>query len=158
MIAILVLEFKFHESGSGKGGVVWRDVQAMGGLVLDLHLVPQVVANIVWDVSGEQAALSKPFYVGMAMVRAVPHVYDLCRRLRFTVPLMADVYLYADPEWEWFSGCADVVVPCLVMVLAMVVWMQQRWGGRCVLPRRWRTLLEQPQYEKVNRLLTDCSL
>lgn len=129
----------------GDQGGLWWGVKAYGGLLLDFHLFPQVVGNILWGAK-EQAPLSKPFYFGMAFVRSLPHIYDLCRRFQF-LPAFSDMYLYANPEWDFYSITSDVSIPCGILLLAILVYMQQRWGGRCVLPRRWRGGFE---YEKVS--------
>lgn len=126
-------------------GGLWWDIKAYGGLLLDFHLFPQVVGNILWGAK-EQAPLSKPFYFGMALVRSLPHIYDLCRKFRF-IPAFTDMYLYANPEWDFYSVTSDILIPLGILLLAIIVYMQQRWGGRCVLPRRWRNRFE---YEKVD--------
>lgn len=81
----------------------------------------------------------------MALVRSLPHIYDLCRKFRF-IPAFTDMYLYANPEWDFYNITSDILIPAVILLLAMLVYMQQRWGGRCVLPRRWRSRFE---YEKV---------
>ncbi|KAG0608112.1 hypothetical protein M758_8G079100 [Ceratodon purpureus] len=129
---------------SNEGGL-WWDITAYGGLLLDFHLFPQVVGNVLWGAK-EQAPLSKYFYFGMALVRSLPHVYDLCRQFKF-IPSFADSYMYANPEWDFYSVTSDILIPFIILVLAILVYMQQRWGGRCVLPRRWRSSFE---YEKVD--------
>jgi hypothetical protein len=112
---------------------------------LDFHLFPQVVGNVLWGAK-EQAPLSKPFYFGMALVRSLPHIYDLCRKFRF-IPAFTDMYIYANPEWDFYSVTSDILIPLVILLLAIMVYMQQRWGGRCLLPRRWRSTFE---YEKVD--------
>ncbi|CAM6062986.1 unnamed protein product [Sphagnum tenellum] len=122
----------------------WWDLKAYGGLLLDFHLFPQVVANVLWGAK-EQAPLAKAFYFGMAVVRSLPHIYDLCRTFRF-VPTYSDMYMYANPEWDFYSAAWDIVIPCGTLLLASLIYMQQRWGGRCILPARWRSFFG---YEKV---------
>lgn len=129
---------------SNQGGL-WWDIKAYGGLLLDFHLFPQVVGNILWGAK-EQAPLSKPFYFGMALVRSLPHIYDLCRKFRF-IPAFTDTYIYANPEWDFYSVTSDILIPLVILLQAVMVYMQQRWGGRCLLPRRWRSTFE---YEKVD--------
>lgn len=142
-----LLGFKPYEGQflwrSNTGGL-WWDIKAYGGLLLDFHLFPQVVGNVLWGAK-EQAPLSKVFYLGMALVRSLPHIYDLCRKFRF-IPAFTDMYLYANPEWDFYNITSDILIPAVILLLAMLVYMQQRWGGRCVLPRRWRSRFE---YEKV---------
>lgn len=129
----------------GNEGGLWWDIKAYGGLLLDFHLFPQVVGNVIWGAK-EQAPLSKPFYFGMALVRSLPHIYDLCRKFKF-IPAFADTYLYANPEWDFYSVTSDILIPVVILLLAVMVYVQQRWGGRCLLPRRWRSSFE---YEKVD--------
>lgn len=129
----------------GNEGGLWWAITAYGGLLLDLHLLPQVVGNVLWGAK-EQAPLSKPFYFGMALVRSLPHLYDLCRQFQF-IPSFAESYAYANPKWDFYSVSSDIIIPSIILLLAVMVYMQQRWGGRCLLPRRWRSSFE---YEKVD--------
>jgi len=143
----------------GNQGGVWWDVHAYIGLLLDFHLLPQVMANVLWDESAPQAPppLLKLFFMGTALVRSLPHLYDLCRQFRF-LPSFSDTYLYANPESEFYSVCADVAIPLVVMLLALLVAVQQRFGGRCVLPRRWRSRLQKQEYERVENPIADITL
>lgn len=169
LIAILphaVLRFKPYERGflwRGNQGGMWWDVHAYVGLLVDFHLLPQVMANALWDESASTTTtpqappLTKLFFMGAALVRSVPHLYDLCRQFRF-IPSFSDMYLYANPEWEFYSVCADVAIPLVVMLLALLVAVQQTFGGRCVLPRRWRSRLEKQEYERVENSIADFAL
>lgn len=130
---------------TGNDGGLWWAIKAYGGLLLDFHLFPQVVGNILWGAK-EQAPLSRPFYFGMALVRSLPHIYDLCRMFKF-IPAAPNMYMYANPEWDFYSITSDILIPSVILLLAILVYMQQRWGGQCLLPRRWRSRFE---YEMVD--------
>ncbi|KAH6775645.1 hypothetical protein C2S52_013206 [Perilla frutescens var. hirtella] len=121
---------------------VWGDLRCYGGLVLDGFLVPQIILNIL---SGSaEKALSQPFYIGTSVVRLVPHAYDQYRAHNYPeYDLKAATYYYANPAADFYSTAWDIIISCGVVGLAVVVFVQQRCGGRCILPQRLEL------YEKV---------
>lgn len=119
------------------------DFKSYGGLVLDGFLLPQILLNVVWDLREKPLACS--FYIGTTFVRLLPHAYDLYRSHSY-VPQLAGSYIYANPGADFYSTYWDVIIPCGGLVLATVVYLQQRFGGRCFLPQR---LGELKVYEKV---------
>jgi len=47
------------------------------GLVQDFFLLPQIIGNILWQINCKP--LRKAYYVGITVVRLLPHVYDNVR-------------------------------------------------------------------------------
>ncbi|KAJ6695898.1 FAMILY PROTEIN putative (DUF2921)-RELATED [Salix koriyanagi] len=122
---------------------LWADLRSYGGLVLDGFLFPQILLNIFHNKA--ENALSRFFYVGNTFVRLLPHAYDLYRA-HFYVEDFDGSYMYAEPGGDYFSTAWDVIIPLVTLLFAAVVYLQQRFGGRCFMPKR---LQETEGYEKV---------
>ncbi|XP_074573303.1 uncharacterized protein LOC141829677 [Curcuma longa] len=107
------------------------------GLVLDGFLLPQIVFNH-FQKSKERASttLTPFFYVGITLTRALPHLYDAYRKRRYANAVDDSSRLYARADGEFYSVVWDVVVPCGGMLLAVIVGLQQRFGGGFMVPRR----------------------
>ncbi|KAK8648432.1 hypothetical protein V6N13_129184 [Hibiscus sabdariffa] len=108
--------------------------RAYAGLILDAFLFPQIVFNMF--LNSKEQALSRFFYIGITLVRLVPHGYDLYRTHNHVN--MTDSYIYADPTADYYSTAWDVIIPMLGLFFAAIVYLQQRLGGRCFLPKRFR--------------------
>lgn len=109
------------------------------GLVLDGFLLPQIVFNL-FQKSKERASktLTPFFYVGITLTRALPHLYDAYRKRRYVNSVDGSSTIYARAaDGEFYSVAWDVVVPCGAMLLAVVVGLQQRFGGGFLVPRRF---------------------
>lgn len=122
----------------------WGGLRSYAGFILDGFLFPQVLFNIFH--SSKEDALSRWFYIGTTLVRLLPHAYDLYRVHNYATMEVEGSYLYANPRADFYSTAWDIIIPCVGMVLAVIIWLQQRFGGRCVLPRRFR---DSVAYEKV---------
>ncbi|XP_073313601.1 uncharacterized protein [Primulina huaijiensis] len=123
---------------------LWGYLRSYAGLILDGFLLPQISLNTF---SGSSAkALSNPFYIGISAVRLVPHAYDQYRAHNFPRTIVNGTYYYANPAADFYSTAWDVIIPCGVIALVVIVFLQQRRGGRLILPRRFREL---ELYEKV---------
>ncbi|KAG6503039.1 uncharacterized protein LOC121986573 [Zingiber officinale] len=107
------------------------------GLVLDGFLLPQIVFNL-FHKSKERASMTLTpfFYVGITLTRALPHLYDAYRKRRYVNAVDDSSTLYARADGEFYSVAWDVVVPCGGMLLAVIVGLQQRFGGGFLVPRR----------------------
>ncbi|XAR68336.1 hypothetical protein NMG60_11003428, partial [Bertholletia excelsa] len=137
ILIVLLLNYKSTDSYYP----LWGSIRSYGGLVLDGFLLPQILLN-VFRISTEKA-LCGSFYMGTTLVRLLPHAYDLYRTQReFDGPY----YIYADRSTDLYSTAWDIVISCGVVLLAVVLYLQQRFGGRCFLPRRFK---EVAAYEKV---------
>ncbi|KAG6421339.1 hypothetical protein SASPL_117890 [Salvia splendens] len=124
---------------------VWGDLRSYAGLILDGFLVPQILLNVVRG--SAERALSRSFYIGTSAVRLVPHAYNQYRAHSFSKFDLNATYYYANPAADMYSTAWDIIIPCGVIALAVVVFVQQRHGGRCILPKRLMRGLEM--YEKV---------
>eukprot|EP01018_Ginkgo_biloba_P004091 Gb_23466 [translate_table: standard] len=95
------------------------------GLVQDFFLLPQIVGNILWQVDGQP--LGKLYYIGVTTLRLLPHIYDYLRSPVFN-PYFADEYEFANPSSDFYSKFGDIAIPVIAVVLAIVVYIQQRWN------------------------------
>ncbi|KAK8622730.1 hypothetical protein V6N13_117634 [Hibiscus sabdariffa] len=59
---------------------------------------------------------------------------------------VADSYIYADPTADYYSTAWDFIIPMVGLFFAATVYLQQRFGGRCFLPKRFR---ESVVYEEL---------
>ncbi|XP_051151834.1 uncharacterized protein LOC127265861 [Andrographis paniculata] len=117
-------------------------LRSYGGLILDGFLLPQVLLNAVGGrAAGEM--LSPSFYAGITVVRLVPHAYDVYRAHSYPVSGAGGSYYFANPAGDFYSTGWDVVIPCGMILMAAGVFMQQRYGGRCILPVRFRGVYEK---------------
>ena len=95
------------------------------GLVREWFLLPQVMGNAVWRVNCRP--LRKSYYAGITGMSLLPHVYGFLR------PPPA-VGMYPAPKeaqdgaMDLYSKVGGVVVPVMAVVLALLVYVQQRWN------------------------------
>ncbi|KAL3631416.1 hypothetical protein CASFOL_024400 [Castilleja foliolosa] len=129
---------------------LWGDLRSYAGLILDGFLFPQILLN-VFGGSAEKV-LARSFYVGTSAVRLVPHAYNQYRVHNYPTYGLNGTYYYANPGADLYSTAWDVLIPCGVIVLAVIVFLQQRNGGRWILPQRFREL---ELYEKVPTLVDE---
>ncbi|KAK8607950.1 hypothetical protein V6N13_023394 [Hibiscus sabdariffa] len=123
----------------------WSDLKSYGGFVIDGFLLPQIVLNM-FSKSNEKA-LAASFYIGTTLVRLLPHGYDLYRAHSFSGYLDLS-YIYANHKMDFYSTAWDIIIPCGGLLLAIFISLQQRFGGQCLLPKRFRT--DDAVYEKVS--------
>ncbi|CAA7013759.1 unnamed protein product [Microthlaspi erraticum] len=96
------------------------------GLVQDFFLLPQVIANFMWQIDSMQP-LRKLYYLGITLVRLFPHVYDY---MIGSVPdpyFIGEEHEFVNPNLDFFSKFGDVAIPVTAILLAVVVFVQQRW-------------------------------
>ncbi|GJR00847.1 verprolin like protein [Tanacetum coccineum] len=119
----------------------WSELKSYVGLVLDAYLIPQIMFNLFCDTNGP--ILTPLYYVGSTMVRLLPHAYDLYR-----THSSSWVYdkIYANPGMDYYSTMWDVVVCLGGLICVAVIYVQQRFGGRSVMPKRYR---DSVLYQKV---------
>ncbi|KQK04943.1 uncharacterized protein LOC106866218 [Brachypodium distachyon] len=122
----------------------WEDLVSYGGLILDGFLLPQVILNVFS--ASKVRALSPGFYIGSALIRALPHVYDVFRARHF-VPSLRPSYIYASSHDDLFSLAWDIVIPCGAVLLALLLFFQQRLGGTFFLCSKNR---KSSEYEMVS--------
>ncbi|CAE5960057.1 unnamed protein product [Arabidopsis arenosa] len=96
------------------------------GLVQDFFLLPQVIANVMWQIDSRQP-LRKLYYFGITLVRLFPHAYD------YIVGSVPDPYFigeeheFVNPNFDFFSKFGDIAIPVTAILLAVIVFVQQRW-------------------------------
>ncbi|KAH7546005.1 hypothetical protein FEM48_Zijuj01G0155000 [Ziziphus jujuba var. spinosa] len=127
----------------------WEDLKSYAGLVLDGFLLPQILFNLFLH-SGEKALIPF-FYIGTTMVRLLPHAYDLFRAHSSAWYLDLS-YIYANHRMDFYSTAWNIIIPCGGLLFAVVIFLQQRFSGRCIVPRRFR---ESSVYEKVPVISND---
>ncbi|KDP45930.1 hypothetical protein JCGZ_11833 [Jatropha curcas] len=120
------------------------DLRSYAGLVLDCFLFPQIIFNIF--LNSREKALSSFFYMGTTLVRLIPHAYDLYREHYYFDDLDWS-YMYAEKAADFFSTAWDVIIPLGGLFLAATIYLQQRNGGRCFLPKKFK---EPEVYEKLS--------
>ncbi|XP_057955399.1 uncharacterized protein LOC131149190 [Malania oleifera] len=125
---------------------VLHDLRSFAGLVSDGFLFPQILLNMFGNSKGKY--LSHSFYIGTTLIRMLPHAYDLYRAHTFTRDFdeYMDTYIYANPGADLYSTAWDVIIACGCLLFAVIIYLQQRFGGRCILPQRFRV---SEEYEKV---------
>ncbi|XP_051128898.1 uncharacterized protein LOC127249886 [Andrographis paniculata] len=124
-----------------KNRSLWGGFKSYAGLILDGFLLPQMLFNIFSD--SNVKALATPFYVGTTLVRLLPHAYDLYRSRS---SILSFNYIYANPRLDYYSTAWDLVISIAGLVFVAVIYLQQRYGGRCLLPK---ALWQKFSYEKV---------
>ncbi|RVW93131.1 hypothetical protein CK203_031377 [Vitis vinifera] len=125
------------------------DLRSYAGLVLDGFLFPQILLNMF--TSSTVKALSIHF-IWNHFVRLLPHTYDLYRAHNNAISFNGS-YIYANPGADFYSTAWDVII-LVGSAVFCYHFLQQRFGGRCILPKRFREL---EAYEKipVNHLFTE---
>lgn len=114
---------------------LWGDLKSYAGLILDGFLLPQIIFNLFFN--SREKALSPSFYVGTTVVRLLPHVYNLY--MAYSSSWNFDLsYLYANPRMDFFSKSWDLMIPFFGLLFVALIYLQQRFGGRCILPKRFR--------------------
>ncbi|XP_022717738.1 uncharacterized protein LOC111276227 [Durio zibethinus] len=114
----------------------WDDLKSYAGLISDSFLLPQILLNMFSN--SRKNALSPSFYIGMSLVRLLPHVYDLYCDHGYVQ--YEGTYIYENPAEDFFSTAWDVIISLGVLLFTAIMYLQQRFGGRCILPRRFRGL------------------
>ncbi|KAK9681967.1 hypothetical protein RND81_10G040200 [Saponaria officinalis] len=112
----------------------WGDIKSYAGFILDAFLVPQIMFNVFSD--SNERALSVPYFVGTTIVRLLPHGYDLFRAHSSSWSF-DPWYIYADPGMNFYSTTWDILISCLGIVFVILVYLQQRYGGRWFVPKRF---------------------
>nr|XP_027102663.1 uncharacterized protein LOC113723903 [Coffea arabica] len=126
----------------------WGDLKSFAGLIRDGFLFPQVLFNLFCDT--RERALAPSFYVGTTLVRLLPHVYDLYRA--HSSVLFSLNKIYANPRLDYYSTAWDIIICGVGLLLAFLIFLQQTFGGRFLLPKRFRQNLV---YERVPVVNTD---
>ncbi|KAI3804814.1 hypothetical protein L1987_26641 [Smallanthus sonchifolius] len=140
--AMLLVNWKNNNDTSQR--FIWGNLRSYAGLTLDGFLFPQLILNIFQISKGN--ALSHSFYVGTTFVRLLPHAYDLYRGQKYISHQFDSLYIYANPRAGFYSPSWDIVIVCGGLVFAVIVFLQQCFGGRFMFPTRFQGRVE---YETV---------
>ncbi|TVU33262.1 hypothetical protein EJB05_25053, partial [Eragrostis curvula] len=118
----------FEAQGTSPPQTHTRDlvVERYVGAVKEWFLLPQVIGNAVWRVNCKP--LAARYYAGVTAVWLLPHVYGYLR---------PPVVHGARPDAQhgalgFYSNAVAVTVPVVGVVLALAVYVQQRWNYRIV--------------------------
>lgn len=125
---------------------LWKDLKSYGGLMLDAFLLPQILFNGFSN--SDSKALAVSFYCGNSIVRLLPHAYDLYRSRSYG-KILDWSFIYANHKMDYYSTAWDIIILCIGFLFAFLIFLQQRFGGRCFIPKRFR---ENVGYEKVVEL------
>ncbi|PRQ31326.1 hypothetical protein RchiOBHm_Chr5g0034231 [Rosa chinensis] len=116
-----------------------------GCLVLDSFLFPQILLNIFCQ--SKENALSVWFYIGTTVARVLPHAHALYRAHSPANDQFDDFsYNYPAPVADLFSIAWNAIIPLEGVLFAGIIYLQQRFGGRCIAPGKLR---EVGIYKKV---------
>ncbi|CAL9195304.1 unnamed protein product [Musa hybrid cultivar] len=108
---------KVHEWGN--------QLEEYVGLIQDFFLLPQIIGNFLWQIDCKP--LKKTYYIGMTVVRLLPHVYDFIRAPVFN-PYFSEQYEFVNPSLDFYSKFGDIAIPVTAAVFVVVVYVQQRWN------------------------------
>lgn len=95
------------------------------GLIQDFFLLPQIIGNFLWQINGKP--LRKAYYMGITVVRLLPHVYDYMRAPVFN-PYFSQEYEFVNPSLDFYSKFGDVAIPVTAAALASIIYVQQKWN------------------------------
>ncbi|KAM1758562.1 hypothetical protein ACFX11_007682 [Malus domestica] len=119
-------------------------LKSYAGLVMDGFLLPQILLNMFCE--SKEKALSVWFYIGTTFVRGLPHAYDLLRAHNSARRQWNHSHIYASSAVDFYSTAWDVLIPFGGLLFAGIIFLQQKFGGLCVLPPKLRDFVA---YEKV---------
>ncbi|KAF5179522.1 Duf2921 family protein [Thalictrum thalictroides] len=112
-------------SGNSVALQEWEtELEEYVGLIQDFFLLPQIVGNLLWQIHCKP--LRKFYYMGITSVRLLPHIYDYWRAPVFN-PYFSEEYEFVNPTLDFYSKFGDVAIPVIALVLAILVFIQQRW-------------------------------
>ncbi|CAA0839122.1 Protein of unknown function (DUF2921 [Striga hermonthica] len=95
------------------------------GLVQDFFLLPQVIANFMWRI--QDKPLGMVYFSGLTSVRLFPHLYDYISA-PVQNPYLSEEYEFVNPQLDFYSKIGDVAILLTAVLLAIAVYVQQRWG------------------------------
>lgn len=95
------------------------------GLIQDFFLLPQIIGNVIWEI--HHKPLRKLYFMGITVVRVLPHIYD-CIRSPIANPYFSEQYQFVNPQLDFFSKFGDVAISLVAILLAVTVYVQQRWN------------------------------
>ncbi|KAJ7951848.1 DUF2921 family protein [Quillaja saponaria] len=95
------------------------------GLIQDFFLLPQIIGNFVWQIDCKP--LRNLYFIGITVVRLLPHIYDYIQS-PVPNPYLSENYEFVNPNFDFYSKFGDISIPVTAIVLALTVYIQQRWS------------------------------
>ncbi|KAG0461508.1 hypothetical protein HPP92_021805 [Vanilla planifolia] len=95
------------------------------GLIQDFFLLPQIIGNFLWRIDCKP--LRKVYYVGITVVRILPHIYDYIGAPVFN-PYFSQEYEFVNPNLDFYSKLGDVAISIAATVFALILFIQQKWS------------------------------
>ncbi|KAL5701881.1 (E3-independent) E2 ubiquitin-conjugating enzyme [Ranunculus cassubicifolius] len=154
---LLQIFWSLRFSDENKKGLMTAEKKAFY-VLFPLYLVGAFIAwGIHWKNTSHEAvwrhgispskvkSLHPAFYVGITSVHLIPHAYDLYRAHNYA-QYYGESFIYASPGGDFFSTAWDLIIPCGGLLFAILIFLQQRFGGGCIIPSRFR---QTEEYEKV---------
>ncbi|KAJ8761674.1 hypothetical protein K2173_004450 [Erythroxylum novogranatense] len=121
----------------------WAELRSYAGLILDGFLLPQIIFNFL--LNSKEKTLTFTFFFGTTIVRLLPHAYDLYRA-HSSYWYLDFSYIYPNHKQDIYSTAWDIIIPICGLLFAILIYLQQWLGGRCIVPRRF---LKTSEYEMV---------
>jgi hypothetical protein len=96
------------------------------GVVKEWFLLPQVIGNAVWRVNCKP--LAGGYYAGVTAAWLLPRIYSYLR------PPVVNMYPAEthDDVMDFYYKASTVVIPVVGVLLALVVYAQQRWNYKII--------------------------
>lgn len=101
------------------------ELEEYAGLVQDFFLLPQIIGNLIWQINCKP--LRKLYFIGITLVRLFPHIYDYIRA-PVPNPYFSEDSEFINPSFDFYSKFGDIAIPVTAIILALVVYIQQRCG------------------------------
>lgn len=101
------------------------ELEEYAGLVQDFFLFPQIIGNLIWQINCKP--LRKLYFIGITLVRLLPHVYDYIRA-PVPNPYFTEDSEFINPSLDFYSKFGDIAIPVTAIILAILVYIQQRLG------------------------------
>ncbi|PPD86715.1 hypothetical protein GOBAR_DD16365 [Gossypium barbadense] len=111
------------------GAIIAFSVKSYAGLILDAFLFPQIIFNMFHN--SRELALSRLFYIGITLVRLIPHGYDLYRANKYAD--IDDSYMYGVHGADYYSTAWDFIII--------------RLGGQYFLPKRFQESVIDEEFQ-----------
>ncbi|GAU13807.1 hypothetical protein TSUD_261340 [Trifolium subterraneum] len=138
---------------------VWAtELEEYAGLVQDFFLFPQIIGNIIWQINCKP--LRKLYFIGITLVRLLPHIYDYIRA-PVPNPYFSEDSEFINPSLDFYSKFGDIAIPVTAILLAILVYFQQRLGYdklSQVLTFRQYKLLPSFRYERLDSKSSETEL
>ncbi|XP_020227447.1 uncharacterized protein LOC109808741 [Cajanus cajan] len=114
------------DGGKSHSLPVWAtELEEYVGLVEDFFLLPQIIGNLIWHIDCKP--LRKLYFIGITVVRLLPHIYDYIRA-PVSNPYFSEDSEFVNPNLDFYSKFGDIAIPVTAIILAIVVYIQQRWS------------------------------